>query len=33
MDLVEYEELLDADIQACMWDDEDKELIFESDFE
>ena len=33
VDLVEYEELLDADIQACMWDDEDKELIFESDFE
>ena len=33
VDLVEYEELLDADIQACTWDDGDEELIFESDFE
>ena len=33
VDLVEYEELLDADVQACTWDDEDEELIFESDFE
>ena len=33
VDLAEYEELLDADVQARMWDDEDKEHIFVSDTE
>jgi hypothetical protein len=33
VNLMEYEELLDADVQACTWGDKDKEQIFESDFE
>jgi hypothetical protein len=33
VDLVEYEELLEEDVQARTWDDEDEEHIFESDIE
>ncbi len=33
VDLAEYEELLEADVQARTWDDEDEENIFESDIE
>ena len=33
VDLAEYEELLDADVQARTWDNEDKEHIFVSDIE
>jgi hypothetical protein len=33
VDLVEYEELLGADVQARAWDDEDKEHILESDID
>jgi len=33
VNLVEYEELLDTDVQACVWDDEDEEHLFESDIE
>lgn len=33
VDLVEYEELLDADVQARTWDNEDEQHIFVSDIE
>lgn len=33
VDLVEYEEFLDADVQARVWDAEDEANLFESDIE
>jgi hypothetical protein len=33
VDLVEYAEFLDADVQAHIWDAEDEEHLFESDIE
>jgi hypothetical protein len=33
VDLVEYVEFLDADVQAHIWDAEDEEHLFESDIE